>query len=301
MFAGVARLASAPGQASWPSYSRPSWSQRRPALGRKKRLRRPPRRPHLPPQGRTRGGDRRAGATAPAQAAPQRKPRQRKPRPAQATPGASRAAAGRSASAIARRLTVDVPSRLGARHERSREARLRARVASRREPAVERDYKYARNWTDAWYVTGTSLIALNLVGIFQFGDYRVSEAVVFGALSTLLMIQVPTATTNGKALEGIRAAAVYDPCLALANASYTFEVNRADQAEHQTAFAYIFPVALNVVATAIVGLAEGHFDFVGHGSEGLSALVGIAAGELQVMTYPGASMKVNGSSLHMTF
>jgi hypothetical protein len=215
--------------------------------------------------------------------------------PAQAAPS--------SASAAPATVATQVPetSPGSAQDTAALEKQDCARELQVAERAVERDYKYARNWTDAWYVTGTSLIALNLSGIFQFHDYRVSEAIVFGALSTLLMIQVPTATTNGKALEGIRAVAPYDPCLALANAKYTFEVNRVDQAEHQTAFAYIFPVALNVVATAIVALAEGHFDFVGHGSEGLSALVGIAAGELQVMTYPGASMKVNGSSLHMSF
>jgi hypothetical protein len=169
------------------------------------------------------------------------------------------------------------------------------------EVGLEKDYKYARNWTDAWYVTGASLITLNLVNVFQYKDYRRSEAIVFGALSTLLMIQLPDATTNDTTLKSIRATALEDPCLALRSARYVIDVNRDDQAQHQTAFAYIFPVALNVVAGGILALATQHWDFAGHGAEGLSALVGIVAGELQVLTYPGPSLKVTGSSLTMTF
>jgi hypothetical protein len=169
------------------------------------------------------------------------------------------------------------------------------------EVAMERDYKYARNWTDAWYVTGASLIALNLTGIFQYKDYRVSESIVFGALSTLLMIQVPTATTNDVTLKGIRAIALEDPCLALTNARFVMQVNADDRATHQSAFAYIFPIVLNVVAGGIVAIAEGHWEFAGHGDEGLSELIGIAAGELQVLTYPGSSLKVSGSSFTMSF
>jgi hypothetical protein len=169
------------------------------------------------------------------------------------------------------------------------------------EIAMERDYKYARNWTDAWYVTGTSLIALNLTGIFQYKDYRISESIVFGALSTLLMIQVPTATTNDRALRGIRTIALEDPCLALTNARFVMEVNADDRATHQSLFAYVFPVVLNVVAGGIVAIAEGHWQFAGHGDEGLSELVGIVAGELQVLTYPGSSLKVSGSSFTMSF
>jgi hypothetical protein len=171
------------------------------------------------------------------------------------------------------------------------------------EDAIERDYKYARNWTDAWYVTGTSLIALNLSGMFMYHDYRVSESVVFAALSTLLMIQIPTATSSGRALQAIRASAAADPCLALANAQNIFRSNAADAADHQSAFTYIFPVVLNVLAGGIVALAERHWDFVGHGSEGLSELVGIAAGELQVLTYPRPSQKppASGSPFQLTF
>jgi hypothetical protein len=169
------------------------------------------------------------------------------------------------------------------------------------EVAMERDYKYARNWTDAWYVTGASLIALNLTGIFQYTDYRRSEAIVFGALSTLLMIQVPTATTNDVTLKGIRAIALEDPCAALTNARFVMQVNADDRATHQSTFAYIFPIVLNVVAGGIVAIAEGHWEFAGHGDEGLSELVGIVAGELQVITYPGSSLKVSGSSFTMSF
>jgi len=169
------------------------------------------------------------------------------------------------------------------------------------EDAIERDGKYARNWTDAWYVTGVSLIALNLSNVFFYHDYHVPEAVVNATLATLLMIQVPDATTNHRALEGIRMAAVGDPCLALTNARYIVEVNADDAAKHQNAFAYIFPIALNAVVAAIVAVSVGHWEFAGHGDEGLSTLVGIAASELQVVTYPSPSIKFSGTSLTATF
>jgi hypothetical protein len=169
------------------------------------------------------------------------------------------------------------------------------------EDALERDGKYARNWTDAWYVTGTSLITLSLVGIFQYHDYRVSEQIVNAVLGLGLMIQVPDATTNHRALQGIRTAGLSDPCLALTSARDIIEVNADDAKQHQNAFAYIFPIALNVVVGAIVAIAEGHWQFAGHGDEGLGTLIGIAASELQVTTFPSPSLKVTGTSLQMNF
>ncbi len=169
------------------------------------------------------------------------------------------------------------------------------------EDALERDGKYARNWTDAWYVTGTSLITLSLVGIFQYHDYRVSEQIVNAVLGLGLMIQVPDATTNHRALQGIRTAGLSDPCLALTSARFIIEVNADDAKQHQNAFAYIFPIALNAVVGAIVAIAEGHWQFAGHGDEGLGTLIGIAASELQVVTFPSPSLKVTGTSLQMNF
>jgi hypothetical protein len=169
------------------------------------------------------------------------------------------------------------------------------------EEAIDRDGKYARNWTDAWYVTGASLITLSLVGIFQYHDYRVSEQIVNASLGTLLMIQVPDATTNHRALQGIRTAGATDPCLALASARYIIEVNADDARLHQNAFAYIFPIALNIVVGAVVALAENHWEFAGHGDEGLGTLIGIAASELSVVTYPSPSVKFNGTSLQAKF
>jgi hypothetical protein len=169
------------------------------------------------------------------------------------------------------------------------------------EQAIARDAKYARNWTDAWYVTGTSLMVLNLTNVFQVHDYRRSEAIVFGAMSSLLMIQVPTATSSAKALRGLRTSGGDDPCLALANARFILDVNADDAVQHQNAVAYAVPVILNVLAGAIVAVAVGHWDFAGHGAEGLSTLVGITAGELQVATYPRSSLKVSGTSLQMSF
>jgi hypothetical protein len=169
------------------------------------------------------------------------------------------------------------------------------------ENAIEHDAKYARNWTDAWYVTGISLVALSVTNVFQVHDYRRSEAIVQGAMSTLLMIQVPTATSSAKALRGIRTAGLEDPCLALANARFVLETNADDAVQHQNAVAYAVPVILNVLAGAIVAVAVQHWDFAGHGAEGLSTLVGIAAGELQTATYPRSSLKVSGTSLQMSF
>ncbi len=169
------------------------------------------------------------------------------------------------------------------------------------EDALERDGKYARNWTDAWYVTGASLITLSLAAIFEYHDYRVSEQVVNAVLGLGLIIQVPDATTNHRALQGIRTAGVSDPCMALTSARYIIEVNADDAKQHQNAFAYIFPIALNVVVGAIVALAEGHWEFAGHGDEGLGTLIGIAASELQVVTFPTPSLKLTGTSLQMNF
>ena len=167
--------------------------------------------------------------------------------------------------------------------------------------AIERDGKYARNWTDAWYVTGASLITLGLTSIFFYKDYRVSESIVSTSLGTLLMIQVPDAVYNKQTLQGIRTAGVSDPCLALTNARSIVEVNEDDANQHQNAFAYIFPIALNVVVGAIVALAEGHWEFAGHGDEGLGTLVGIAASELQVVTFPRPTIKFTGTSVQGAF
>lgn len=165
------------------------------------------------------------------------------------------------------------------------------------EDAIERDGKYARNWTDAWYVTGASLITLSIASIFQYHDYRVSESIVNGVLGTLLMIQVPDATYNHKALQGIRTAASDNPCLALSSARNIIEVNEDDANQHQNAFAYIFPIAFNIVVGAIVAVSEWHWDFAGHGDEGLLTLIGIAASELQVVTFPRPSVSPSVASL----
>jgi len=163
--------------------------------------------------------------------------------------------------------------------------------------AIERDGKYARNWTDAWYVTGASLITLSLASIFQYHDYRVSESIVNGVLGTLLMIQVPDATYNHRTLQGIRTAGAESPCLALTSARSLIEVNTDDANQHQNTFAYVFPIAFNIVVGAIVAISEGHWDFAGHGDEGLLTLIGIAASELQVVTFPRPSVSPSIAAL----
>ena len=78
-------------------------------------------------------------------------------------------------------------------------------------------------------------------------------------------------------------------------------MNEDDANQHQNAFAYIFPIALNVVVGAIVAARGGHWDFAGHGDEGLLTLVGIAASELQVVTFPRPSIKFTGTSVQGAF
>ena len=87
------------------------------------------------------------------------------------------------------------------------------------------------------------------------------------------MIQVPDATTNHRALQGIRTAGVSDPYAH--GGSYErarhhrSERRRREVAAPRTRSLYMLPIALNVVVGAIVALAEGHWEFAGHGDEGL--------------------------------
>jgi hypothetical protein len=166
------------------------------------------------------------------------------------------------------------------------------------EAAIESDGKYARGWRDAWLVTGTGLIALNLAGAFTVSGYRRTEGIVIAVQSALLMIQLPVAVSTTK---GLRGAASDDPCLALLDARDILVANAADAVDHTNVMAHVIAIAIPIITSAILAGATGHWDFATNGNEGLTTLVGIAVGELQVLTYPRPSVKMAGTSLSVSF
>jgi hypothetical protein len=165
------------------------------------------------------------------------------------------------------------------------------------EKAVESDWRYANSWRDAWLLTGTALIVLNLTGAFTVSGYRRAEGIVTAAQSSLLMIQLPVALAS----KGVRDVESVDPCLALVDARNILVANADDAREHTNTFAHVVAISIPILTTAIVAAATGHFDFVGNGNEGVTTLVGVALGELQVLTYPRPSVKMSGTSLTVTF
>jgi hypothetical protein len=169
------------------------------------------------------------------------------------------------------------------------------------EAALDRDAKYARDWQAAWLVTGASLISLSAAKAGFQTDYRRGEDIAYAVAGTLLLIQVPTATTTDRALRGLRNAQTFDPCLALPSTRYMLETNDDDGVLHRGPIPHVIGIALNLITGAVVALASGHWDFVGHGSEGMSTLVGIAASELQIWTYPRGSLHTQGTSLAVSF
>ncbi len=180
----------------------------------------------------------------------------------------------------------------------------RASCIKRLEPAeraIEQDYKYARAWTDSWTVASTSLVVLNLPQAFMVDDYKRYEALTLAATSLLLQIQRPLALTSGDSLKGIRAAAVQDPCLALADASHVMKSNQVDGELHRGWPIYVINAAFNVAVAAGLALATNHFDFVGDSNLGLQTVAGIALSELQVFTYPSGSFKTTGTSVEVAF
>jgi hypothetical protein len=166
------------------------------------------------------------------------------------------------------------------------------------ETAIESDGKYARAWRDAWLVTGTGLIALNLAGAFTVSGYRRTEGIVIAVQSALLMIQLPVAVST---TQGLRGAASDDPCLALLDARDILVANAADATDHTNVMAHVIAIAIPIITSAILAGATGHWDFATNGNEGLTTLVGIGVGELQVLTYPRPSVKMAGTSLSVTF
>ena len=150
-------------------------------------------------------------------------------------------------------------------------------------------------------MVGASLMGLSVTSAFTYHDYRRGEQLAGAFQSLLLIIQVPTAISSKRTLQGLRTAAPEDPCLALTNARNILEVNHDDYVQHTKWFNYLIAGIIPIFAGAIVGLSTRHWDFAGHGAEGLSTVVGLVAGELQLITFPRGSLQVGGTSLTMTF
>jgi hypothetical protein len=198
--------------------------------------------------------------------------------------------------------------------QEAEKARERANCLEELQPlekAIESDGKYAVGWRDAWLVTGTGLVTLNLTGAFVNHGYRRTEAIVGAVQSLLLMIQKPVAVTNERALDGLRGAESLDPCLAVINARNILDAAEDDHKEHTNLPAQILAIAIPVVMGAILAGTTGHWDFIGNGNEGLNTVVGVALGEIALWTWPRPSMhtswgpspsvKMGASSLMVTF
>jgi hypothetical protein len=161
--------------------------------------------------------------------------------------------------------------------------------------AVESDGKYANGWRDAWLLIGAASISLSLTGAFQNYGYRRAEGIVGAIQSSLLMIQKPDAVTAPRALAGVRTAEVEDPCLALANVKQMLRAYEDDWQQHTKWWQHLLAMGIPIVLGAIVGVATGHFDYATNGNEGAIMTVGVVLGELQVLTFPRPSVRVDGT------
>lgn len=180
----------------------------------------------------------------------------------------------------------------------------RASCMKRLEPAekaIEQDYNYARAWTDSWTVISSSLVVLNLTQAFMVDDYKRWESLTLAATSLLLQIQRPLALTSGESLKQIRAAAVQDPCLALADASHVFKSNQVDGELHRGWPIYVINAAFNLAVGAVLALASNHFDMWGDSDLGLQVAAGIALSELATFTYPSGSFRTSGTAFEFDF
>jgi hypothetical protein len=169
------------------------------------------------------------------------------------------------------------------------------------EEAIERDYRYARAWTDSWTVVSTSLIVLNLTQAFLVDDYKRYESLTLAATSLLLQIQRPLALTSNDSLKQIRTAATIDPCLALTDASHVFKSNQVDGELHRAWPIHLINIGFNLAVGAVLALATQHFDFVGDSNLGLQVLAGSVLAELQTFTYPSGSFKTSGTMVEYRF
>jgi hypothetical protein len=182
----------------------------------------------------------------------------------------------------------------GARADGGETPEEQASCVKRLEPAekaIEHDYKYARAWTDSWIVGSTTMVVLSLTQAFMVDDYKRAESLTFAFTSLLLQIQRPLALTSGESLKQIRASALQDPCLALADASHVLKSNQVDGELHRGWPIHVINVAFNLAVAAVLGLWTQHFDYVGDSNLGLLTTVGIGLAELNTFTYPSGSIK----------
>lgn len=180
-------------------------------------------------------------------------------------------------------------------------ARERAECTEQLKPldkTVESDSRYAQGWRDAWLTVGAASISLALTAAFQNYGYRRAEGIVGAIQSSLLMIQKPDAVTSERALKGIRTAEDDDPCLAVANLRQILRANEDDWVQHTHWWNHVLAIGIPILVGAIVGVATNHFDYATNGNEGAIMTVGVVLGELQVLTFPRPSVRVDGPTTH---
>ena len=77
-------------------------------------------------------------------------------------------------------------------------------------------------------------------------------------------------------------------------------MNHDDYVQHTKWFNYVIAGVIPVFSGAIVGLTSRHWDFAGHGAEGLGTVIGFVAGELQLITFPQGSLNVGAGTGSLT-
>jgi hypothetical protein len=166
------------------------------------------------------------------------------------------------------------------------------------EKTVESDGRYAEGWRDAWLLVGAAAMSLNLTAAFQNYGYRRAEGIVGAIQSSLLMIQKPDAVTSRRALAGIRTAEDSDPCLALANVKMILRAHEDDHWQHTHWWNHVLAIGVPILVGAIVGVATNHFDYATNGNEGANMTVGVVISEIQLLTFPRPSVRIDESGPH---
>jgi hypothetical protein len=169
------------------------------------------------------------------------------------------------------------------------------------EAALKSDADYVQAWKQTWIWVGVGASALSLSGAFYYTDYRRSESIVYAVESVFIATPTPISLTLPEISRGIHAAGFLDPCLALNDVKYAMEMQDIDAQEHTSALSHSIAFAVPILSSIIVGLAVQHWDFAGHGSEGLRMLVGIGINEAQLLSYPHGVFRAHGTSLQLSF
>jgi hypothetical protein len=176
-----------------------------------------------------------------------------------------------------------------------------ARHLKAAEAALASDARYVQAWKQTWIFVGVGASALSVAGAFYYTDYRRSEQIVYAVESLFIATPTPITLTLPEMYRGIHAAGLLDPCLALNDVKYAMEMQDIDAEEHTSALSHSIAFAVPILSSVIVGLAVQHWDFAGHGSEGLQTLVGIGINEAQLLSYPHGAFRAHGTSLQLSF